>query len=117
KIDELGGMVAAIEKQYPQREIANAAFQYQQEVDAKRKIIVGVNKYVMEDDEGVEILEIPEKIEKEQVANLNRVRKERDASKCQAALRTLKEKTATKENLIPSILDCVKTYATMGEII
>jgi methylmalonyl-CoA mutase N-terminal domain/subunit len=117
KIDELGGMVSAIEKQYPQREIANAAYTYQKEVDAKEKIIVGVNRFKSAQEEPLDLLQISEEVERQQVESLKKLRKERDNSKCSVALKTLQEKAAGKENLMPFILDCVNCYATLGEIV
>src|SRR6185503_6601315 len=117
KIDEMGGMLDAIEKRFPQKEIANASFAYQQEIERKEKIIVGVNDYTIDNEEQIELLRISLDSEKEQIQNLLTLRKQRDQEVCGRALKTLQEKASGKENLIPHILNCVRSYATEGEIV
>ncbi|MBN2157096.1 MAG: methylmalonyl-CoA mutase family protein [Candidatus Lokiarchaeota archaeon] len=116
KIEELGGVIPAIRQNFFQREIARAAYRYQKEVEAKERIIVGVNKYVTES-ERPEILYIDEKVEEEQCERLENTKKNRDSEKTTKALSILKQKARTEENLIPFILDCVRAYASIGEII
>ena len=115
-IDEMGGMIEAIKAGYPQREIANSAYRYQQQVDKGEKIIVGVNKYISGPEPEIPILRIDPKVEREQIENLNRVRGERDNTAVKKALEKLKEKALSSDNLMPYILDAVKTYASIGEI-
>ena len=115
-IDEMGGMIEAIKAGYPQREIANSAYRYQQQVDKGEKIIVGVNKYISGPEPEIPILRIDPKVEREQIENLNRVRGERDNTAVKKALEKLKEKALNSDNLMPYILDAVKTYASIGEI-
>ena len=115
-IDEMGGMIEAIKAGYPQREIANSAYRYQQQVDRGEKIIVGVNKYISGPEPEIPILRIDPKVEREQIENLNRIRRERDNEAVKKALEKLKEKALSNDNLMPYILDAVKTYASIGEI-
>ncbi len=116
KIDEMGGMVAAIEQGYPQREISEAAYHYQRQLDRGEKVLVGVNKYVMEEDIPIPILKIPEEVERKQIERLKEVKRTRDNKKVIDALRRLKEAAQGSENLMPYILDAVKAYASIGEI-
>jgi methylmalonyl-CoA mutase N-terminal domain/subunit len=116
KIDEMGGMVAAIEKNYPQLEIADAAYQYQKQIDEKEKTVIGVNKYVMGEELPVEILQIEEELEEKQVEWTNEVKNSRDNRKVKAALQRLGEAAQGNDNLMYPILDAVKAYATEQEI-
>jgi methylmalonyl-CoA mutase N-terminal domain/subunit len=115
KIDALGGMVAAIERSYPQREIAEASYRYQQAVDRKEKIIVGVNEYVG-DEKPLEVLQIDESVAVRQQERLRRVRGERSGEEVRRQLDTLKRAAEGTENLMPHLYDAVKAYATLGEI-
>jgi methylmalonyl-CoA mutase, N-terminal domain len=115
KIDALGGMVAAIERGYPQREIAEASYRYQVSVDKKEKIIVGVNDFVSQE-KPLEILQIDETVAHRQAARLKKLRAERSSEAVERCLATLRKATQTKENLMPHILEAVKSYATLGEI-
>ncbi|MGA7091475.1 MAG: methylmalonyl-CoA mutase family protein, partial [Candidatus Acidiferrales bacterium] len=115
KIDALGGMVAAIERAYPQREIAEAAYQYQVAVDRKEKIIVGVNDYVSEE-RALETLQIDETVALRQGDRLRKLRAERSGEEVQRRLAALRKAAAGKENSMPYIYDAVKAYATLGEI-
>jgi len=115
-IDKMGGMIEAIKLGYPQREIADSAYRYQKQLDRCEKIIVGVNKFRSGPTPPISLLRIDPKVEKEQVANLNRVRKERDNSSVKKALSRLESAATGKENLMPYILDAVKAYASIGEI-
>ena len=115
KIDALGGMVAAIERGYPQREIAEAAYQYQMEVDRKEKIVVGVNDYVTEE-KPIDILQIDETVAHRQSERLSKLRAERSSAEVERRLAGLRKASKGKENLMPYIYDAVKAYATLGEI-
>ncbi len=116
KIDELGGIVRAIELGYPQKEIAEAAYSYQREVDSGKRVIVGVNKYVTEEEIPVEILKIDEAREQAQIRRLREIKKTRDNSKVRKCLDELKRASEENRNLLPYILDAVKSYATLQEI-
>jgi len=115
KIDALGGMVAAIERAYPQREIAEASYKYQLAVDRKEKIIVGVNDYVAEE-KGIDILQIDETVATRQTAQLRKLRAERSKDEVERRLAALRKAAAGEANLMPFIYDAVKAYATLGEV-
>jgi methylmalonyl-CoA mutase, N-terminal domain len=115
KIDAMGGMVAAIERSYPQREIAEASYRYQMEVDQKEKIIVGVNSYVTEE-KPLDILQIDETVAHRQAERLNKLRAERSSDEVARRLAALRSASEGRENLMPFIYDAVKSYATLGEI-
>ena len=115
KIDALGGMVAAIERGYPQREIADAAYQYQMEVDRKEKIVVGVNDYVAKESP-LDILQIDESVAHRQAERLAKLRAERSSDEVARRLDALRKASQGNENLMPYIYDAVKAYATLGEI-
>ena len=115
KIDDMGGMVKAIELGFPQKEIADSAYWYQKAVEKKEKIIVGVNDFEMKH-EPISILNIDEAVAKKQLARLKEVKKTRDNSQVRGKLRDLKKAAEDEQNLMPYILSCVKAYATLGEI-
>ncbi len=115
KIDTLGGMVAAIERSYPQREIADASYRYQMAVDSKQKIIVGVNQYVSEE-KPIEVLQIDESVRASQIERLRKLRAERSGDSVNRHLSALRKAAQGTENLMPHIYDAVKAYATLGEI-
>jgi methylmalonyl-CoA mutase N-terminal domain/subunit len=116
KIDALGGMVPAIERGYPQAEIHNAAYAYQQAVESKEKIIVGVNDYVTEVGHPIELLVIDDSVARQQREKLVELRRTRDNSRVRTALESLASAAATDANLMPCILEGVRSYATVGEI-
>jgi methylmalonyl-CoA mutase N-terminal domain/subunit len=116
RIDELGGMVEAIEAGFPQREIMDAAFAYQQAVEKNEKIIVGVNAFQVDDEKPTEILYIDETVGERQMADLAAIRARRDAGAVARTLDALKRGAAGDANTMPLILDCVKAYCTVGEI-
>jgi len=116
RIDELGGMVEAIEAGFPQREIMDAAFQYQRAFEDGDKVIVGVNRFQLEEEEPLEILHIPDSLADEQIARLQAVRDRRDAGAVERTLDVLRRGAAGTENTMPLILDCVRAYCTVGEI-
>ena len=117
KIDELGGMVAAIEQNFPQREIADASFRYQQEVDAGERIIVGVNDYRSEGDRELDILRIDPALERKQIGRVQAVRAERDAQAVESTLDALRTAAAGDVNLMDPLLDCARAHCTEGEIV
>jgi methylmalonyl-CoA mutase N-terminal domain/subunit len=115
KIDAMGGMVAAIERSYPQREIAEASYRYQMELDKKEKIMVGVNDFVS--DEGpLNILQIDETVAHRQGERLRNLRSERSHDEVNRTLAALRKATRGTDNLMPAIYAAVKSYATLGEI-
>jgi methylmalonyl-CoA mutase N-terminal domain/subunit len=115
RIDAMGGMVSAIERGYPQREIQEAAFQFQRAVERKEKIIVGVNEYVM-DEKPFPILYIDEKVAEEQISRLNALRASRDQARVRAALGRLQEVARGTGNVMEPILEAARSYATLGEM-
>jgi methylmalonyl-CoA mutase N-terminal domain/subunit len=117
RIEELGGVLAAIDVGFFQQEIADAAYRYQQEIESKERIIVGVNEYRMAEPLQVELLKISPQVEEEQKKLLRALRERRDNLACQNRLKELRQAARTSDNLIPYILDCVRAYTTEGEII
>ncbi len=117
RIDELGGMVEAIRQNLPQREIADASFRFQQELNERRRIVVGVNDLTQEDEEPTPILRIDPALERKQVDRLGATRARRDGSAVEAALAELKRAAATEENLMPPIVSAARARATEGEMI
>jgi methylmalonyl-CoA mutase N-terminal domain/subunit len=116
KLDELGGMIPAIETGFPQREIREAAWQYQREIERKERVIVGVNEYVMEEEEPLDILVIDPAVEKRQLERVRELRASRDQARWQGALEVLRKAAIAQDNLMPPLIDAVKAYATVGEI-
>ncbi len=116
KIDEMGGIVRAIDQGYPQREIAEAAYRYQLMEDAGRKVVVGVNRYVLPEDKPVSYLRIDEAVEREQVERVRRVKAGRDASRVERRLKQLAEACRNGQNVMPVLVDAVKEYVSLGEI-
>ena len=116
KIDDMGGMLAAIEKNYPQQAIADAAYHYQRQIDSKEKTVVGVNKYATEEDIPVEILEIDEELERLQIEKTDRVKNERDNRKVEENLQRVGEACAGNHNVMGPLIEAVKSYATLQEV-
>ncbi|MBZ5539061.1 MAG: methylmalonyl-CoA mutase family protein [Acidobacteriia bacterium] len=116
KIGAMGGMLRAIEAGFVQGEIQKAAYDYQQAVERKEQIVVGVNDFVAAEERPIPILKVAPELEREQVARLRAVRARRDAGKVQAALGELTRRATGAENLLPAILAAVESYATVGEI-
>jgi methylmalonyl-CoA mutase, N-terminal domain len=116
KIDDMGGMLAAIEKNFPQREIADAAYHYQRQIDENKKTVVGVNKYVTEERVPVEILEIDETLEKIQIEKTRRIKAERDNERVRECLEKLGEACVSNKNVMNPIIEAVKNYATLQEV-
>jgi methylmalonyl-CoA mutase N-terminal domain/subunit len=116
KIAAMGGMVAAVEQGYPQREIARSSYEYQRSVEEKERLIVGVNAFVDPDETPIETLYIDEEVSRRQCARLEKLRRERDNDAVQKALSRLRAVAAGTENLMAPILDAVRAYATLGEM-
>jgi methylmalonyl-CoA mutase N-terminal domain/subunit len=118
QIEDMGGVVAGIEQGFFQREIAEAASRYQEEIDAKRRIIVGVNEFVEKDEKlEIPILRIDPRYEREQIERLRKVRAERDDQGWKSAMDGLREAILAEENLMEPVLEAVRAYATVGEIV
>ncbi len=117
RIDELGGMVEAIKQSFPQREIADASFRYQQEVRDRKRIVVGVNDYQLEDEEQIPILRIDPALERKQVGRLEASRARRNSGAVETALSELKQAAASERNLMPYFIDAARARASEGEII
>lgn len=116
KIDDLGGAVRAIEQQYYQDEIARSAYEYQRAIESGDKIIVGVNEYVTEHDHQAELLQVDDRAAQSQTIRLQQVRASRNANSVEASLAKLKQAASEDSNLLPFILTCVESYASVGEI-
>jgi methylmalonyl-CoA mutase N-terminal domain/subunit len=116
KIDSMGGMVAAIEKGFPQREIQDSAYRYQKAVERGDQIIVGVNKYEMENDSQIPTLAIDESVRDHQIERLDQARTKRDGGAVVNALEKLKRAAQSGENTMPATIEAVRAYATLGEI-
>ncbi len=117
RIDELGGMVPAIEQNFPQREIADASFRYQREVDTGQRKVVGVNAYTQDGDDDIPTLRIDPELERKQVGRVEAVKSGRDAAAVDASLTELKAAAATDRNLMPLFCDCARARATEGEMV
>lgn len=115
-IDGLGGATKAIEKGYIQKEIQNSAYKYQMDIESKEKIVVGVNKFKTEETEKKDLLKVDPIVEQNQRDKISKLKEERDNEAVEKSLELLGEKAKTDENLMPYILESVKTYATLGEI-
>ena len=116
RIDELGGIIQAINVGYPQKEIADAAYRYQQQLDAKEKVIVGVNSHETEENRRVETLKIDPSVERSQVSGVRRVKVKRDNALVDRHLGELRLAAKSGKNLMPILIDAVKAYCTVGEI-
>jgi methylmalonyl-CoA mutase N-terminal domain/subunit len=116
KIDDIGGMVAAIERGYPQKEILDSAYRYQKEVEGKDRIVVGVNEYTIEEELSWDILHVKPEVEERQRKKVKDLKSRRDNGKVTMALERIKTLAGGNENLMPAIIDAVKVYATNGEI-
>jgi methylmalonyl-CoA mutase N-terminal domain/subunit len=116
RIEEKGGMIAALEAGFFRREIADAAFVYQREIDAKRKLIVGVNAFVEKEEKPIDILQIDHAVETEQIARLKKLKASRDSGTATRALNEIRKLAATKTNLMPALLEAAEARCTVGEI-
>jgi methylmalonyl-CoA mutase N-terminal domain/subunit len=118
RIAELGGMIAAVEAGYPQREIADASYRYQRSIESGERIVVGVNAFEKpEETQAIDLLKIGEEIERGQARAVQEVRSRRDGAAVEAALAALKRACASDANVMPYLIDCVKAVATEGEIV
>jgi methylmalonyl-CoA mutase N-terminal domain/subunit len=118
KIDELGGMVEAVKRGFPQREIADSAFRFQEEIERDVRRQVGVNAYTDGDEQETEILRIDPALERKQIGRLETVKARRDATAVERSLKALKEAAARENsNLMPPLLDAARAHATEGEIV
>ena len=116
KIEAMGGMLRAIEKGYVQREIQDAAYRYQKAIETQEQVVVGVNRFQLEEEPPVNVLRIDPALEQAQVERVRALRARRDAASTTAALEKLEQAAKSTENLLPRILECVEAYATVGEI-
>jgi methylmalonyl-CoA mutase, N-terminal domain len=117
RIRKLGGVVAAIKENFFQREIADASFRYQSEVEQKQRIVVGVNRYEVAEEQPVEVLKIDPAVERKQIARVQSVRARRDSGAVESALARLKDHAAREDsNLMPPIIEAARVYVTMGEM-
>ncbi len=117
KIDELGGMVEAIKQSYPQREIADASFTLQEEIERGERVIVGVNRYEQQDERELAILRIPEGLERKQIGRVQAVRAARDSEAAERSLSELREAAAGDRNLMEPLIDCARAHVSEGEIV
>jgi methylmalonyl-CoA mutase N-terminal domain/subunit len=115
-IDRMGGMVEAIELGYPQKEIAEASYQFQQAVERREKVIVGVNDFIQADEDPIEILYIDDTAAERQLARLEQLKQTRDADRVRRTLDGLRETARGAGNTMPAIIECVRAYATVGEM-
>jgi methylmalonyl-CoA mutase N-terminal domain/subunit len=115
-IDEMGGMVEAIERGYPQKEIAESAYRFQQAVERKEKVIVGVNDFLQQDEPPIEILYIDESAAETQLSKLETLKQRRNRDEVARSLDVLRAAARTSANLMPPIIDAVRAYATVGEV-
>jgi methylmalonyl-CoA mutase N-terminal domain/subunit len=116
EIDKMGGSVAAIERGYIQKEIQNAAWAYQKEVERQSRIVVGVNKFTMDEDPQMELMRVDPAVRTAQIERLERLKARRDATAVKKALEALENAACGSDNLVPYIYDAVKAYGTLGEI-
>jgi methylmalonyl-CoA mutase N-terminal domain/subunit len=116
KIEVLGGMLKAIERGFVQQEIQNAAYEYQQQVDHEEAIVVGVNRFEVDEEKPIPIQRIDPALEPRQIERVRALRAKRDASPCQAALKTVEDAARSGSNVMPRIVAAVDAYATVGEI-
>ncbi len=116
RIDKMGGVAKAIENGYIQQEIADSAYKYQKEIEAKERLIVGVNEFKSEEARSTDILRVDLKVESKQKAGLKAVREDRDGSKVERSLEDLRMAAKRETNLFPLVLECVRNLATLGEI-
>jgi methylmalonyl-CoA mutase N-terminal domain/subunit len=118
KIESIGGMVEAVKQNFPQSEIADASWRYQREVDDGRRIVVGVNRYQLADEEPIEIHTIDAALERKQIDRLRSVRDKRDSVEVEDRLARLKLVAADPgHNLMPSLVDCARAHCTQGEMV
>jgi methylmalonyl-CoA mutase N-terminal domain/subunit len=116
KIDEMGGAVAAIEAGYIQKEIASSAYQYQRDIESGDKVIVGVNKFSIEEPPFENLFTVDDTIRQVQIDKINKVKASRDNARVEQTLKALEAAAKDGSNVMPKILDAVEAYATLGEV-
>jgi methylmalonyl-CoA mutase, N-terminal domain len=116
KIDDMGGIIPAIEAGYPQREIADSAYEFQKQVEAGQRIIVGVNKYKDDEDPGIPLLHISQEVEDQQRGRIEDLKKNRDASAAEAALARVREACEGDANIMEEVIEAVQADVTLGEV-
>jgi len=116
RIDEMGGIITAVERGYPQKEIADSAYRFQQQVEREERIIVGVNRFQSDEEVAIPVLKIDPEIERRQIERVRAVRAKRDAGAHARAMTALRDACLSEKNLVPFVLDAVRAYATLGEI-
>ena len=116
RIDEMGGMIPAIERGFPQSEIAQASYEYQREIERGEQVIVGVNKFTEHGEQPIDVLRIDATAETKQIERLDALKKRRSAAGVANALGALRRAAEGSENTMPYILDAVRAYATLGEV-
>jgi methylmalonyl-CoA mutase N-terminal domain/subunit len=116
RIDEMGGMLRAVEEGYPQREIAESAYRWQREIERGERIVVGVNAFRREEEAPIPILRVDESVARGQVERLRAVRSERSSARADETLAALERTAREGANVVPAVIDAVKVYATLGEI-
>jgi methylmalonyl-CoA mutase N-terminal domain/subunit len=116
KIDKMGGMLAAIERGYPQMEISNASYEYQKRVDSGERTVIGVNKYVSDNEPPITVLKVDEKIQEDQIKRLHRIKRTRSNRRVTQALKALRTACRSDENVMPYVIEAIKEFATEQEI-
>jgi methylmalonyl-CoA mutase N-terminal domain/subunit len=116
KIDAMGGSVSAIEQGFIQNEIAKSAYEYQRKIETGEKIIVGVNKFQVKEETPIPLLKIDDNIRDAQVEKIKRLKETRSQEQTAKCLEAVREKAASDENIMPSVIDAVENYCTLGEI-
>jgi methylmalonyl-CoA mutase N-terminal domain/subunit len=116
KIDSKGGSVSAIEQGFIQNEIAKSAYEYQQKIETKEKIIVGLNSFQNEEKNSIPVFKVDDNIREHQIQKLKSLKEKRDQQKVNQCLETIRQKAVNNENLMPSVIDAVENYCTLGEI-
>jgi methylmalonyl-CoA mutase N-terminal domain/subunit len=115
EIEKMGGMVEAVERGYPQREITEASFHFQQQIDEGEKVVVGVNKYATEEVASIPTLAIDPDVERKQIARLAETRRKRDAGRWRESLDALRDAARGGDELMPRFLECARAHASVGE--
>ncbi len=116
RIDEMGGIIQAVERGFPQKEIADSAYRFQMQVERGQRTIVGVNRFGGDEEVSIPVLKIDPEIERRQIERVRSVRAKRDAGKYETAMVALRDACMSDKNLVPFVLDAVRAYATLGEI-
>jgi methylmalonyl-CoA mutase N-terminal domain/subunit len=116
RIDEMGGIITAVERGYPQKEIADSAYKFQQQVEREERIIVGVNRFQSDEEVAIPVLKIDPEIERKQIERIRATRAKRNADAHSRAMTALRDACLSEKNLVPFVLDAVRAYATLGEI-